>query len=276
MKTHLTPILLLLLTLTGCTVQNPFVPTTEEKKDKAEFVKSKMDAEINQQTRQLVTGVKEVLESKPESLNKEEQISLDLTIQAERLLGGEPIEKLDINALSTLYDNEHQKYDSFIGDKKPLVTVIKKSELDNQTTIEALQRQLEEEKARRSILGRIKSASTSFIILLILAAILLLIFAPNLLGCIIGKIPSLIFYLGVTSSRVVKSLIKGVQRARTQIAELPEGKKLDKYEILKLIDTGLKQESDSETKGTVDVVRKKFNLESISQRLKNQRPELEK
>ncbi|MBE3144491.1 MAG: hypothetical protein IMZ61_11290, partial [Planctomycetes bacterium] len=105
MKTQIIAVVLL-LTLSGCTVQNPFVPTTAEKIEKAEFAKCKMDAKINQQTRRFVTGVKEILESIPkERLNSEEQVSLDLTEQAERLLGGEPIEKIDVNALLGWYDS---------------------------------------------------------------------------------------------------------------------------------------------------------------------------
>ena len=267
MKTKIVSVVLL-LALSGCTVQNPFVPTTAEKIEKAEFTRCKMDAKINQQTRRFVTGVKEVLGSK-ENLNREEQVSLDLTKQAERLLGGEPIEKMDVNALLVLYGSNKEKYKQKIDDWDKTVTTIKTGELDNQTTIAALERQLEKENAGNSLWNRIKNAGVSFIILMIIAAIALLIFAPNVLGWLIAKIPSLIFYLGVTSARVVKALVKGIQKARAQIAELPEGTKLDKYEILDMIDRGLKEEADGETTNTVQVLRNKYNLESISQKLKS-------
>lgn len=259
-------LILSLVMLPGCTFHNPFVPTTEQKIEKAEFTKSKMDAKINQQTRQLVTGVKEVLESK-QGRNKQEQISLDLASQAERLLGGEPIEKIDVKVLSDLYDSDREKYEQIIKEKEKTVTAIKTSELDNQVTIEALEKQLAKEKAKNSLWHRIKNAGVSFIILMIIAVILLLIFAPNVLGWIVSKIPSLVLFLGVTSSRVVKALVKGIQKARSQIADLPEGQKLDKFEILRLIDGGLKEEADGETTNTVEVLRKKYNFESISKKL---------
>jgi hypothetical protein len=224
-----------------------------------------MDTKANQYTRQLVTGTKEVLESK-ESLNKEEQISLDLTEQAERLLGGEPIEKIEVKELLGLYDSDKEKYDRIISEKEKTVTLLKTNQLDNETTIAALEQQLEREKSK-PLWQRIKNTSAWLIILIIIAAILLLIFAPNVLGWIIAKIPSLILYLGVTSSRVVKALVKGVQKARAQIADLPEGTTLDKYQVLDMIDRGLKEEADGETTNTVEVLRKKYNLESISQKL---------
>jgi len=213
------------------------------------------------------------LESKNGLNNKEEKMSLDLVEQAERLLGGEPIEKIDIRALSDLYDSDKEKYKWIISEKGKTVTIIKKNELDNKTTITSLEHQLEKGKAKDSLWNRmwnrIRNAGISFIVLLIIGVILLLIFAPRVLGGIIAKIPSLIFYLGVTSARVVKALVKGIQKARSKIAELPEGKKLDKRQILDMIDSGLKEEADGETTNTVEVLRKKYNLESISSKLRS-------
>jgi len=44
---------------------------------------------------------------------------------------------------------------------------------------------------------------------------------------------------------------------------------ISKVEMLKLIDSGLKEEADEETANTVKVIREKYNLESISRKLKN-------
>ena len=44
---------------------------------------------------------------------------------------------------------------------------------------------------------------------------------------------------------------------------------LSKIEILKIIDSGLKEEADEETANTVKIIRKKYNLESITKKLKN-------
>ncbi len=268
MKTQII-LILSMVALSGCTFQNPFVPTTEQKVDKAKFAKSKVETQIEQQTKQFVTAVKEVLESK-ESRNKEEQVSLELTEQAERLLGGEPIEKIDVRILLDLYDSDIEKYKQMISQKEKMVTVLKKNELDHETTIAALEQQLEREKARVSLWGRIRNAGVSFIILLILAVAGLAIFAPHVLGWIVSKIPSLVSLLGVTSSRVIRNIVKGVQKARAQIAEMPDEKKLSKLEILDLIDCGLKEEADEETTNIVKVIRKKYNLESISKKLENQ------
>lgn len=278
MRTQIISVMFL-ITLSGCTISNPFEPTTEKKIEKAEFTRCKIGAQINQKTRQFVTGVKEVLELKEqrlnelkqEGLNKEERISLDLILQAERLLGGEPIEKMDVNSLVVLYgsDKTKPKYERIISEKEKTVTLLRKNELDNQITIAALEQQLEREKAEDTWWNRIKRIGISSVILMIIALILLLIFAPNVLGWLIAKIPSLIFYLGVTSARVVKALVKGVQKARAQIADMPDDTKLNKYEILDMIDRGLKEEADGETTKTVEVLRKKYNLESISQKLKS-------
>jgi hypothetical protein len=268
MKVHIVTLAFLLI-LSGCSIQNPLVPTTEQKIDKTKFTKCKMDAKIDQKTKQLVTGVKEILESK-KPRNKEEQVSLDLTEQAERLLGGEPIEKIDVKILLDLYKSDIKEYKRIISEKEKTVTILKKNELDYESTIAALEQQLEREKARSSLWGRIKNLGISFIVLMIIGVVLLLIFAPNVLGWIVAKLPSLISLLGVTSFRVVKALVKGVQKVRAQIADMPEGQKLDKFEILKLIDGGLKEEGDQETTNTVETIRKKYNLESISKKLGNQ------
>lgn len=262
-------IITFLVSISGCSIHNPFAPTTEQKIEKAEFTKSKIDAEVNQRTRQFVTGAKEILELKTKiGLNKEEEMSLDLVEQAERLLGGEPIEKIDINELSGLYDRCKKEYKREIREKAEKVTTIKKNELDNKTTITSLEHQLEEGKTKDSLWNRIRNAGISFIVLLIIGFILLLIFAPKVLGSIVAKIPSLISCLGVTSARVVNALVKGVQKARSQIAELPEGTKLDKKQILNMVDSALKEEADGETTNTVEVLRKKLNLPSISSKLR--------
>jgi hypothetical protein len=105
---------------------------------------------------------------------------------------------------------------------------------------------------------------------LIVGVILLLIFAPHVLGWLVAKLPSLIRIVGVTSVRVVDALVKGVQKARDQIADMPDDVRLNKFEILKMVDSGLKEEADPETRNTVDVIRKKFNLESVTKRLGKQ------
>jgi hypothetical protein len=268
MRTRIIIFAVLAITMSGCGSS-----ATEQKLGKEDAAKYKTEARINQTTRQFVTGVKEVLETKKGKLSKEEQVSLDLTSQAERLLGGEPIEKMDVSTLLALNDPNNkafdkEKYKQITLENKNRVTDILYDQLNNQTNITALQQQLKREKTGGSLWNWIKNLSISAIILLIIGVILLLIFAPNVLGWIIAKIPSLIFYLGVTSARVVKALVKGIQKARAQIAELPEGAKLDKYEILDMIDRGLKEEADGETTNTVQVLRNKYNLESISQKLK--------
>jgi hypothetical protein len=166
-----------------------------------------------------------------------------------------------------LYDSDREKYKGKIGEWDKTVTIIKTGELDNQTTIAALERQVEKEQAGSSLWSRIKNMGVSAVILTIIGIILLLIFAPNVLGWIVSKIPSLVLSLGVTSSRVVTALVKGVQKARTQIADLPDNATLGKLDILKMIDQGLKEAADTETTNTVEVLRKKYNLESVSQKL---------
>ncbi len=271
MKVYISAILFL-MALSGCTIHNPFNPTTEQKVDKAKFAKLKVETQIEQRTKQFVTGVKEVLESK-EIRGKQEQVSLDLAEQAERLLGGEPIEKIDILLLLDLYESDLEKYKQIVREKGEMVTVLKKNELNHETTIAALEQQLKREKARSSLWQRIKRAGINSILLMILALIGLLIFAPNVLGWIVSKIvskiPSLVSLLGITSFRVVRNVVKGVQKVRTELAELPDDQKLNKVEILDLISRGLKEESDEDTTNTVAAIRKKYNLESISRKLRN-------
>ena len=266
--------ILFLVALSGCTLRNPFAPTTEQKVDKAKFAQAKIGTQIEQQTKQFVTGVKEVLESKEVgSESKQVQISLDFAEQAERLLGGEPIEKIDVQLLLDLYSYDKEKYERIVHEKGKLVTVLKKNELDHETTIAALEEQLERAKAGDTIWQRIKRASISTLILVILGVIALLIFAPNVLGWIVSKIvskiPSLVSLLGITSFRVVRNVVKGVQKVRDKIADLPDNPELSKVQILDLISRGLKEESDEDTTNTVAAIRKKYNLESISKKLKN-------
>jgi len=266
--------ILFLVALSGCTLRNPFAPTTEQKVDKAKFAQAKIGTQIEQQTKQFVTGVKEVLESKEVgSESKQVQISLDFAEQAERLLGGEPIEKIDVQLLLDLYSYDKEKYERIVHEKGEIVTVLKKNELDHETTIAALEEQLERAKAGDTIWQRIKRASISTLILVILGVIALLIFAPNVLGWIVSKIvskiPSLVSLLGITSFRVVRNVVKGVQKVRDKIADLPDKPELSKVEILDLISRGLKEESDEDTTNTVAAIRKKYNLESISKKLKN-------
>lgn len=263
--------ILFLVALSGCTLRNPFAPTTEQKVDKAKFAQAKIETQIEQQTKQFVTGVKEVLESK-EVESKQEQISLDLAEQAERLLGGEPIEKIDVQLLLDLYDSDKEKYERIVHEKGEMVTVLKKNELARETTIAALE-ELERAKAGASIWQRIKRIGISSMVLVILGVIVLFIFAPNVLGWIVSKIvskiPSLVSLLGITSFRVVRNVVKGVQKVRDKIADLPDKPELSKVEILDLISRGLKEESDEDTTNTVAAIRKKYNLESISKKLKN-------
>ena len=258
--------ILFLVALSGCTLHNPFVPTTEQKVDKAKFAKVKIGTQIEQQTKQFVTGAKEVLESK-EVGSKQEQISLDLVEQAERLLGGEPIEKIDVQLLLDLYDSDKEKYKRIVREKGKLVTVLKKNELDHETTIAALEEQLERAKAGASIWQRIRHIGISSMILMIAGVIALLIFAPNVLGWIVSKIPSLVSLFGITSLRVVGNVVKGVQKIRNEFTDLPDDQKLTKADILKRIRSGLESEGDEETENTVAAIKKKYKLRSASSNL---------
>lgn len=260
--------ILFLVALSGCTLHNPFAPTTEQKVDKAKFAKVKVETQIEQQTKQFVTGVKEVLESKEVgSKSKQEQISLDLAEQAERLLGGEPIEKIDVQLLLNLYGSDKEKYERIVREKGKLVTVLKKNELDHETTIAALEEQLERAKAGASIWQRIRHIGISSMILMIAGVIALLIFAPNVLGWIVSKIPSLVSLFGITSLRVVGNVVKGVQKIRNEFTDLPDDQKLTKADILKRIRSGLESEGDEETENTVAAIKKKYKLRSASSNL---------
>lgn len=189
--------------------------------------------------------------------------------QASGLLGGEPIEKIDVQILLDLYKDNIKEYKRIISEKEKTVTILKKNELDYESTIAALEQQLEREKARTSLWQRIKNLGISFVVLMIIAVIALLIFAPNVLGWIVAKIPSLVSLLGVASFRVVGNIVKGVQKAREEIAQMPDDKKLNKTDILNLIDCRLKEESDRETANTVETIRKKYNLRSVTKKLGN-------
>lgn len=261
MKRHLFFIVLLIF-LSGCSL---FGSSNYREVDKANLIKKRLDVQLSQQVKELVTGTKEVLESisKAERSPKE-QISLDLTVQAERVLGGEPIEKIDVDSeLIEPFNSDKGKYNTFIKKRKDLITELKKKELNNDVKIEYLM-----EKAKPSPWDKIKNAFRNSMLLMIVAVIALLIFAPHVLAWIVSKIPSLVSLFGITSFRIVKNIVKGVQEVRSELAELPDGEKLDKDEILDLIDRGLKGESDEETANTVDTIREKYNLESITKKLR--------
>ncbi len=95
--------------------------------------------------------------------------------------------------------------------------------------------------------------------------IALLIFAPNVLGWIVSKIPSLATLLGITSIRVIGNVVKGVQKVRKEFRALPDDVPLTKAEVLKRIKNGLESKSDEETENTVVAIKKKYKLESASE-----------
>lgn len=254
--------IVLVVILSGCS--GIFDSFAKHNIDRAKSVKNRLETQIDQEAKQLVTGVKEVLESK-KGRSKHEQVSLDLAEQAERLLGGEPIEKMDVELLLDQYHFDRERYKKTMAEEADLVTTLKKNELNIETEIESLENQLK----GTSTWEKIKKALGGAMTLTIVVIIVLLIFAPHLLGWIVAKIPSLVSLLGVTSFRIVRNVVKGVQKARDKIAELSVDEKLDKFEILDLISSGLKEEADEDTTNTVATIRKKYNLESISRKLRD-------
>ena len=96
------------------------------------------------------------------------------------------------------------------------------------------------------------------IAILIIGGPALLPIITQFIGWLVGKIPGLISWLGITSSQMTSNIIKGVHDAKEKIRAVDDDRKLSKNEILNIFKSSLGNTTNNSDKSAIDRIKRKF------------------
>ena len=92
----------------------------------------------------------------------------------------------------------------------------------------------------------------------VIAGPALLPIITQLFGWLVGKIPGLITWLGITSSQMTSNIIKGVHDAKERVRSLDDEKKLSKSEVLNIFGSSLGNSTNVSDKNAIDRIKRKW------------------
>lgn len=256
MKTTYLPLIMLVL-MCGC--QSPvswFTKSPQENKQDAIALVTHNNLELNEKSKQLNTAAKELIESIPDDYKEpQDVIANDLLIHNEKILGV-PIEKIDIEHLMQVYADDVERYKKGMIAAENDLTEILKENAGLKANITLLNEQIASitwyDKLWDWIVG------TSFWTLFWIVAIggigtfvMGPLFIPRMLSWLALKIPQLVGWLGITSIKVVKETIDGVQHARAELAKFRDDEMISAKTAKRILDGELDRKQDNDTKKTV-------------------------
>ena len=96
------------------------------------------------------------------------------------------------------------------------------------------------------------------IAVLVIGGPALLPIITQLIGWLVGKIPGLISWLGVTSSQMTSNIIRGVHDAKERIRAIDDEKRLSKNEVLSIFGSSLGNSTNVSDKNAIDRIKRKF------------------
>ena len=96
------------------------------------------------------------------------------------------------------------------------------------------------------------------IAVLIIGGPVLLPIITQLIGWLVGKLPGLITWLGITSSQMTSNIIKGIHDAKERIRAVDDDKKLSKNEVLTIFGSSLGNSTNVSDKNAIDRIKRKF------------------
>ncbi len=254
----------LLILNQGCVT----MPTWGLKQDRQEIAGeiTRKEGELQRHTRAFVSGAVDAL-SISEDKSKEDLVALNLAQKAQEIVGlPQPGDKIHIE---DVISNNEIAIENLTDRDADVIELSRRKEIlghDLKDTEEKLI-SLGELKAKENKDGFFSSLwsylTTTFgllgaVAILIIGGPALLPIITQFIGWLVGKIPGLISWLGITSSQMTSNIIKGVHDAKERIRAVDDDKKLSKNEVLNIFGSSLGNSTNNSDKSAIDRIKRKF------------------
>jgi hypothetical protein len=254
----------ILLLTSGCIT----MPTWGLKQDRQEIAGeiTRKEGELERHTRAFVSGTVDAL-SLSEDKSKEDLVALDFAQKAQEIVGlPQPGDKIHVD---DVISNNEIAIENLADRDKDVIDLSRRKEIlghDLKDTEEKLI-SLGELKAHENKDGFFSSlwvwltgtfGLIGAIAVLIIGGPALLPIITQLFGWLVGKIPGLITWFGITSSQMTSNIIKGVHDAKEKIRAVDDERKLSKNEVLSIFGSSLGNSTNVSDKNAIDRIKRKF------------------
>ena len=227
---------------------------------------NRKEGELERHTRAFVSGAVDAL-SISEDKSKEDLVALELAQKAQHIVGlPQPGDKIHVE---DLISNNEVAIENLVDRDTDVIQLSRRKEIlghDLKDTEEKLI-SLGELKAQENKDGFFSSlwawltgtfGLIGAIAVCIIAGPALLPIITQLFGWLVGKIPGLITWLGITSSQMTSNIIKGVHDAKERIRSVDDDKKLSKNEVLNIFGSSLGNSTNATDKNVIDRIKRKW------------------
>lgn len=238
------------------------------KKDRQEIVGEldRKDGELTRHTRAFISGTVDAL-SLSEDKSKEDIVALTLAQKAQEIVGlPQPGDKIHIE--DVISSNE-VAIENLTDRDTDVIKLSRRKELlghDLKDTEEKLI-SLGELKAQEDKDGFFSSlwmwltgtfGLLGAVAICVIAGPALIPVFGQILAWLVGKLPGLIGWVGITSSKMTSNIIKGVHDAKEKIRSVDDDKKLSKSEILNIFGSSLGNSTNTSDKSAIDRIKRNF------------------
>jgi len=227
---------------------------------------SRSEGELNRHTRAFVSGTVDAL-SLSDNKSREDKVALELAQKAQEIVGlPQPGDKIHIE---DVISHNELAIENLVDRDEDVVTLSRRKELlghDLKDTEEKLI-SLGELKAQEEKDGFFSSmwlwltgtfGLIGAIAICIIAGPALIPILGQLLAWVVGKLPGLISWIGITSSKMTSNIIKGVHDAKEKIRSVDEDKTFSKNEVLNIFKSSLGNSTNVSDKNAIDRIKRKF------------------
>lgn len=227
---------------------------------------ARKDGELNRHTRAFVSGTVDAL-SLSKDKSKEDLVALSFAQKAQEIVGlPQPGDKIHVE---DIVSNNEVAVGNIADRDKDVIELSRRKEIlghDLKDTEEKLI-SLGELKAQENKDGFFSSlwawltgtfGLLGAIAVCIIAGPALLPIITQLFGWLVGKIPGLITWLGITSSKMTSNIIKGVHDAKEKIRAVEDDKKFTKNEVLGIFGSSLGNSTNESDKNVIDRIKRRF------------------
>jgi hypothetical protein len=244
------------------------LPTWGLKKDRQEIAGeiTRKDGELNRHTRAFVSGAVDAL-SLSEDKSKEDLVALGFAQKAQEIVGlPQPGDKIYVE---DVINNNELAIENLADRDGDVIDLSRRKEIlghDLKDTEEKLI-SLGELKAHENKDGFFSSlwmwltgtfGLIGAIAVCVIAGPALIPIFGQILAWLVGKLPGLIGWVGITSSKMTSNIIKGVHDAKEKIRSVDDDKKLSKSEVLNIFGSSLGNTTNVSDKNAIDRIKRKF------------------
>lgn len=227
---------------------------------------ARKDGELNRHTRAFVSGTVDAL-SLSEDKSKEDLVALNFARKAQEIVGlPQPGDKIHVEDVIVAND---VAIENLADRDKDVIDLSRRKEI--------LGHDLKDTEEKLISLGELKSQEEKdgffssmwlwltgtfgligAIAICIVAGPALIPILGQILAWVVGKVPGLISWIGITSSKMTSNIIKGVHDAKEKIRAVDDDKTLTKNEVLSIFGSSLGNSTNESDKNVIDRIKRKF------------------